>query len=522
MMHRILTATLLALLLACPASADSGGMVRQEDIRDDAIGEQEIDWGSATEQVAADDMPVIDAAARWAASTVEGVLAEIGVEIDGWSSGAPPGATYLVLSLSSLLANERQLTMGDGLAASDGGANGAYTINIAPDGVDEVHIDWGTGAGQVSAADVPTDTTSFDGVLSASDTTVQAALETLDEISTGGGSSYWTRTGTELTPATSGDNVEVNNVTGLGASAIYGRNTGTGVGAGVGGRADGTGGDGVQGFATGSLGTGVEGNATGANGIGVFGEATATGGNGVMGIVSSTAASENDTYGGTFTRTHGGTWLDLDGLASTPANPSTGDLRVYGLTADDRLYMRDDAGNAHDLTVAAHDCWPAAIGGDLSSGGGAAGVGWAYCTLSGGGGGAVPISAGYTVDTTNYEVDAQYLEWGLQYSSVGGYPGLVISVPFRKQGDAVVVAARVWQVGVDAITFGVSDDDNDGDSDTVNDTPANATWKTITHTVDASGFTDQLRAMIFVEPPLRGDGEFIFRLEWIEARQWVN
>ena len=45
-------------------------------------------------------------------------------------SGAPTTASYLVISADATLSAERVITMGSGLAASDGGANGAYTINI--------------------------------------------------------------------------------------------------------------------------------------------------------------------------------------------------------------------------------------------------------------------------------------------------------------------------------------------------------------------------------------------------------
>jgi hypothetical protein len=61
-----------------------------------------------------------------------------------------------------------------------------YLLDSGTDIIDDAHINWGTAANQVSGADIPLDVTNFDGNLSGSDTTVQAALETLDELSVGG------------------------------------------------------------------------------------------------------------------------------------------------------------------------------------------------------------------------------------------------------------------------------------------------------------------------------------------------
>jgi hypothetical protein len=45
-------------------------------------------------------------------------------------SGADPGASYLVIATTSSLSNERTITMGTGLQATDAGANSNYTISI--------------------------------------------------------------------------------------------------------------------------------------------------------------------------------------------------------------------------------------------------------------------------------------------------------------------------------------------------------------------------------------------------------
>lgn len=60
-------------------------------------------------------------------------------------------------------------------------------ITDTTDIIKDTHIDWGTGANQVSGADVPLDTTNFNNNLSGTDTNVQTAMETLDELTASGG-----------------------------------------------------------------------------------------------------------------------------------------------------------------------------------------------------------------------------------------------------------------------------------------------------------------------------------------------
>ncbi|MHC1591769.1 MAG: autotransporter outer membrane beta-barrel domain-containing protein [Candidatus Helarchaeales archaeon] len=55
------------------------------------------------------------------------------------------------------------------------------TANVKASSIGDSHINWGTGAGEVSAADVPVDTTSFNNILGAGDSNVKTALETLDD-----------------------------------------------------------------------------------------------------------------------------------------------------------------------------------------------------------------------------------------------------------------------------------------------------------------------------------------------------
>lgn len=77
------------------------------------------------------------------------------------------------------------IASGGALGTPSSGDGGNLTnldgANIQTDTIGDAAINYGTGAGQVNAADEPTVTTSFDQRLSGSDTTIQAALDTLDD-----------------------------------------------------------------------------------------------------------------------------------------------------------------------------------------------------------------------------------------------------------------------------------------------------------------------------------------------------
>ncbi len=54
--------------------------------------------------------------------------AGVGTWVSGSAAFAPTTATYVTMSLSSELPNERVLTQGSGISISDGGANSTVTI----------------------------------------------------------------------------------------------------------------------------------------------------------------------------------------------------------------------------------------------------------------------------------------------------------------------------------------------------------------------------------------------------------
>lgn len=105
-------------------------------------------------------------ATEFAAAETDGVVGAITgiVKADGAGTiaAAVAGADYLAID-------------GDGSGLS------GVLLSGGTDNVNDTHIDWGTGANQVSGADVPLDVTNFDGTLSASESTVQLAFDALDD-----------------------------------------------------------------------------------------------------------------------------------------------------------------------------------------------------------------------------------------------------------------------------------------------------------------------------------------------------
>lgn len=336
--------------------------------------------------------------------------------------------------------------------------------------------------------------------------TAEDAEGALAELAASGSSSYWGRTGTELTPATSGDNVDVSASMGANDASIYGTNT-----SGTNGAA------GVRGKHGASL-------LSYAGKVGVWGESDT--GAGVYGASSSGPGVYAISNTGTSLRVLGSSHLDnyfdLDGQGSAPANPSSGDLRVYGLSTDDRLYMRDDAGNVHDL--GARTMW------------------WPWPDLrpdtqiaSGAHSPAAPdvtLAEQKTVDYSNLEVDDAYgsAEW------ISAWDGVRLTqsdaawfLPFYWGGNSLTARCRVYVNNTsrfDHLYLVVSDEDGDGDSTSVDmlTSMSNATWYNGTLDVDTSGYTGNLRIAIFAFGTTNTGNVGLtgIRIEGVGATVWAN
>lgn len=85
-----------------------------------------------------------------------------GVEYDltsgGGGGGAPLNCSYITAAPEGGLPNERVATAGAGITVADGGAGTTLTISVGADQIKDTMIDWGTGANQVSTADIPEQT----------------------------------------------------------------------------------------------------------------------------------------------------------------------------------------------------------------------------------------------------------------------------------------------------------------------------------------------------------------------------
>lgn len=136
----------------------------------------------------------------------------------GSGSGAPTNASYVTLGTDATLSDERVLTAGEGIDLADGGAGSTITVSgedasdvnkgivelatnaetqtgtdtvraTTPAGVAAAIGDHtGAGSGAHAASAISTNTAGFNNNLSGTDTTVQAALDTLDNMSVGSGS----------------------------------------------------------------------------------------------------------------------------------------------------------------------------------------------------------------------------------------------------------------------------------------------------------------------------------------------
>ena len=139
----------------------------------------------------------------------------------GGTGGGDNGASYLVLSLTSSLSNERAFVPSTGLKAVDSGANGNYTLSINDSIVSTISGSTFTGvtnhnAGLSGSLTRLTDGTSY--LIAGSNVTITSASNGAVTISSTGGSG---------TPAGSDQQIQFNNGGSFGASANLNFNSST-------------------------------------------------------------------------------------------------------------------------------------------------------------------------------------------------------------------------------------------------------------------------------------------------------
>jgi len=198
-----------------PDAGDFGAAVDLDangNILSDAVHDSMIDWGTAANQVSGTDMPLntanFDGNLSGADNTVLKAFETLD-EIAAGGAGDDMGSVDTEAELESALTDVSDvITSNDSDAVDDSmidfgtGANqvsgsdmpnedlgdisvsgGAWSVD--DNVIDDTMINWGTGANQVSGLDVPLNVTAFNNNLSASDTDIQKAMETLDEIAAG-------------------------------------------------------------------------------------------------------------------------------------------------------------------------------------------------------------------------------------------------------------------------------------------------------------------------------------------------
>ena len=137
-------------------TGDSGNDELDFDIAADAVNETHIDWGSSTNQVDATSIP-IDSGGTYGGSAVnvQDALEELETTVSGQYAfstiDTPSGTDPVADSTSDTLT----LATGGPITITGDNTSDTITFDIGANGINDTHIDWGTGANQVSGGDIP-------------------------------------------------------------------------------------------------------------------------------------------------------------------------------------------------------------------------------------------------------------------------------------------------------------------------------------------------------------------------------
>ena len=144
------------------------------DIATDSINDTHIDFGTGANQVSAGDIPLVDTGGYYATKNTEFALQQLGaVDTNKFKTiSVPSGVSPVANSTTDTLT----LTSTSGDIAIVGTAlTDTIDFSIPTDAIKDTHIDFGTGASQVSAVDIPI----LDAGTYTAQTEVEGALQEL-------------------------------------------------------------------------------------------------------------------------------------------------------------------------------------------------------------------------------------------------------------------------------------------------------------------------------------------------------
>jgi hypothetical protein len=386
---------------------------------------------------------------------------------------------------------------------------------LADDAIGEEQIDWGDGSEQVDASDMPVDDGAWVNLAPAT-AYVQAAFDAIDSWMGGITTGYWQRNGTDLSPATVGDDVLMNpteliKVEGSAADSIkwYSYVTGDSYGR-------------FQAKADGTLGWG---DGSGAVDLTMY-----------RGAAGEAAITGNLSLGAHH--------LAL-GKIATPGAAASDTGLIYFDTTTERPYVVDDAGAAACLAIQNVVTLPGQYLAHLA---------WGYSDVQNL---AAPVSAQVynSYDWTNHKQATGYGSWDWIASRDQRIPDYAQSKLYTAGQmdyngcDTIKLRAKVWLqnsvvVGSapgggsywDSIKFHLSE--NDGSHSTVSadlqSGLADSAWRIIEADFDISSWTVGAEEGLYFgleftgvevddpDPDPQNAWQYWVGIEWIEAIAWIN
>lgn len=145
-------------------------------VKADGINDTHIDWGVGANQVSAVDMPIADAGTLFATDNVEAALAEVMGDVNAIEDNGILGGNGIITS-GTIGADTLTVSADvDGTSITATGGTGAQ-LAVTSTGINETHLDLGSGSNQIDATTIPLDS---GGTYAGLATNLQDAIEELE------------------------------------------------------------------------------------------------------------------------------------------------------------------------------------------------------------------------------------------------------------------------------------------------------------------------------------------------------